>query len=752
MRTVRISAVSKSAWSLIVAVALMPTLLLPADGWSQELDGEATEEAAAPSVMGFLSQAEVLNELQLNAGQRRDVARLISAHQDFVEQLESETTAALQGITSLGERLRKRATLIGDQRQKTTASVASTEQQLLEVLNDAQRAALQAKVASDDQLAADAPPAGGQDDEERVERATPAARSRPATRTAETVASFGEESSPADQGLTDPGKPVRPGQISFNFHEAPWTDVLRLFAEAADLTLNLKDVPPGRFTYYDRQQYTPVEALDIMNRFLLQEGHILVQHDRFLSVFNTKDGVPPNLVETVSPEQLASRGSTELLRVALPLGEREGEQAAEEIRGLLGPQGSVVPLDSAGSVVVTDIAANLRRIKDLLEPPPRVEEGDLVFRPFKLEHIDAPSAADIVRGLLGLQSGVQNVSEANSRRSSSSRSSSRDPREFWRQRFGGGSERGGGESSRGQSSSAAQQQASQSKAQVATDLRTNMLLVTATAAEMKLVDEIVESIDVSPRDAMAGTPGESIEPYLHVYTLKTANPTEVSKTLSVLHPGMVVNEDGQAKRVHIWATAEQHREIGMHIRQLDGAAAGESLAIVTLPGLSSYDVSNSLTALYANDPASAPSLQVDPSGRGLIVRGDAVQIAQIQRLVAQMAEAGPADVQRTVQVVPINAGSSDLLQSTIGALYPQVTFGPADEEAEGSNGRSSDSRGRGGRSESGERSREDADRAERIRRWMEMRARFFGGGRDGGDRGGRGRGDRGSSSSSRGGR
>src|SRR4029453_11456191 len=106
--------------------------------------------------------------------------------------------------------------------------------------------------------------------------------------------------------------------LSFNFHQAPWADVLKLFAEANGLTLDLIDVPPGTFTYFDRTEYSPAEALDVLNGPLLQRGYILVRRKNFLvskTIDNGAQDIPPNLVPVIRKPDLPSRGKNELLSV-----------------------------------------------------------------------------------------------------------------------------------------------------------------------------------------------------------------------------------------------------------------------------------------------------------------------------------------------------------------------------------------------------------------------------------------------------
>ena len=424
--------------------------------------------------------------------------------------------------------------------------------------------------------------------------------------------SFGSEAGSSDA-------PVK--ELSFNFRYAPWADVLTLFAEAAGLTLDLNAVPPGSFNYRDSRKYTPMQALDVLNGYLLQKGYILVRRDEFLVVVNIDNGIPPNLVPTVTLEELPSRGRNELMTVLIPLEGMTAEEAATESRELLGPQGKVVALNKAGKIVVTDIGSNLQRIHGLITGF-AVEDGDRIFRKFELEHISVLDADSVVRDLFGLGArGVENVSGSSSSRydsrsrygsSSSSSSYSRDPR------YG--------------SPAPADPNA---EVTLAIDERTNSLLVTASPANIKIVEEAITAVDLPPLDGVASR--ASREPYLEVYQLETADAMEVTKTLNVLFPGTILNEDGRTRRIHIKATADMHKDIAATIRQLDGIGAGASqMAVIPLGRMDAYTATTSIQSLFYADGTNAPVVQPHPSDNALIVRGTNEQVTQIKLLVTQL--------------------------------------------------------------------------------------------------------------------
>ena len=484
---------------------------------------------------------------------------------------------------------------------------------------------------------------------------------------AEATVSFGS-------GERQEGKPVE--EMSFNFRYAPWEDVLKLFADASGLTLDLYAIPPGTFNYYDSGKYTPTQALDILNGYLIQKGFILVRRDEFLVVMNIDTGIPPNLVPTVDVADLPNRGRNELLRVVLPLpAGMTPEDAATEVQALLGPQGTAVPLSKTGRLVLTDIGSNLQRVNGLLSGLD-IEDSEKVFRQFRLENINVLDADTVIRDLFGLgPRGVENVS-------ASAGGSSRggfDPRSFFSSRFGSSSSSSSSSSrdssSRSPFGSSASSADPNAVVKVAIDERTNSLLVTASPQNMKIVEEAVTSIDIPEGNGVVNR--ATREPYLEVYQLKSADAMEVTKTLNVLYPGTVINEDGRTRRIHIQATPEQHREIGATIARLDGQGGGSQVAVIPLGRLDSYTATASIQQLFLLDGNDAPVIQPHPTGNGLIVRGTAEQVEQIKTLLTQLdpSQGGPFSG-GNVRQIPLGGRDPEEFLKALQELWGTSTRNP----------------------------------------------------------------------------
>ncbi|GAB4149509.1 MAG: hypothetical protein Tsb009_23810 [Planctomycetaceae bacterium] len=435
--------------------------------------------------------------------------------------------------------------------------------------------------------------------------------------------------------------------MSFTFVNAPWKFVLEFFAKKTGLSLDMSESPPDTFTYRDPNLYTPTQVLDVLNGYLLQKNFILVRRNRALVVHNLANPIPPSIIPDVQPEELDSRGRNELMRVTFAI--KDGVDAvdvAKEVEEINDASYSkVITFASANRIVVTDIGTNLIRINKILKDvTEKVEKGDLAFRSFELKYIAANEAEKLVSQQLGISSGVTNVSAASGNSGnpfSRSRSSSSDRRaQFMQMMMARRSGRFGTPSSSSSSSSSSSRRSSgaQGDAKVTANPRTNSLLVTAPLAKIKIVEKLIEAIDVKvDGDNPLVQNAQNNGPYLKVYRVYRSDVQEVTKTLNVLVPDVVVNEDARNDNIHIMATSEEHQYVTELLKELDGGGSGgQTLDAIRLRRLDPVAVANTLTAMFADERNAAPSIQADAQGRQLLVKGSSAQISQIKSFVDKL--------------------------------------------------------------------------------------------------------------------
>ena len=398
------------------------------------------------------------------------------------------------------------------------------------------------------------------------------------------------------------GKKEKLTEFSFNSDGAAWDDVLETFAEATELTLDMHDTPPGSFKHLDANKYTPRKALDIMNGYLLREGFVVVQKDNFLIVWAFDNGLPPSLVPEVTPEQLIENYSdvdNQLLTVSFKMESGDVEQIANEIDILLDPYPfiRIAALTASNTLVVTDLSSNLRKVKKLID----AATGKISFKKFPIVNIDVSEANDVVRAQLGLPASNQNVSENRGRRTSSTQAAE--------------------------------------GTNVTPELRTNSLLVSGTQQQLKLVESILAAVDVEGPDGPYSR-GSRV-PYLEVYTMTASNVMEVGKTIEALMPGKIVNEDGQAKKLHIKATQAEHEEIRALIAKLDkGGGSGGAVAVISLNNTDVMSAAQMLSTMFVKESDGGPVIQSDAINQRLIIRGNPEQIEQIRSVLKDIGEDG----------------------------------------------------------------------------------------------------------------
>lgn len=440
--------------------------------------------------------------------------------------------------------------------------------------------------------------------------------------------------------------------LSFSFRFAPWEMVLRRFAEEAGLTLDMNDVPPGTLNHYDHQKYTPAEALDVLNGYLLRRGFILVRRDRFLVVINIDNGIPPNLIPQVSAAELPKRGRNELLSVVFPLTDADAKTAAEDVKELLGPQGKVVPLTKVNRLLVTDIGTNLQRINELLTGLGVVEDAKGTgFRSFKLVHVTAVDAERMIRDLFNLPargSATRAAALAATTRPQLT-SDRRDDRDRDRGGRGGWDWRGGGgrwgDSNGGQTAPAPAATpapvASVSKIQLTIDTRTNTLLVTASGEDLHLIEQAIKTIDVAEGGSAVQSPigRRSNQPQVEVYPVENADIQVVVDMIDATVPGLTLRTDAKTRRINVFATPEEQEQVRNIVKQLDGGA-GESVTVIQLHKTEPLAAATSLRNLFSANRTDPPSIEADSLGRRLMVRGSPEQVAQIRKLLADLGEEG----------------------------------------------------------------------------------------------------------------
>ncbi|HXT60803.1 MAG TPA: hypothetical protein VN699_19350, partial [Pirellulales bacterium] len=198
-------------------------------------------------------------------------------------------------------------------------------------------------------------------------------------------------------------KPGEDGTLSFRFRSQPWTAVLEWLADLSEMSLQWEETPAGYLDLAPRGRYTVAATRDLITSVLLSKGYALLRNGDVLIVANAKK-LDPDLVPRVSLAELDERGDHELVRVLFDLEWLVAETIAEEFKPLLAPYGQVTALKTANRLDVLGVAANLRRMRELLHEEQSESGQQRLVREFRLRHTRADDVIEKLQTLLGVDS------------------------------------------------------------------------------------------------------------------------------------------------------------------------------------------------------------------------------------------------------------------------------------------------------------------------------------------------------------
>ena len=413
------------------------------------------------------------------------------------------------------------------------------------------------------------------------------------------------------QWLQVPPEPL----LRFNFRYQKWIDVLEWLAKQAELSLVLDHPPEGTFNYVDTREFTPSEAIDLLNSVLLTKGYALVRRERMLIVVDLSEGLPENLVPRVTLEEADTRGRFELVTVAFPLGGRPVQAVEAEIKPLLGPHHKVASV--GGQLIVTDIAGVMRDVQKAIQnvpvpvskptPPPAVPENP-VAAAYPLKDADAETALKVLEAMLP-------------------------------------------------------------KAKVVADAKTGQIHVYAPPSQQALAKGLLEQMQ-------AGAPPEK-KPRLELYPLDESLAKQVLASLEAIVPQAKVSYDEVQGRLVAWATAAEHETIKATLDKLAPAPSLETTRQFEVYRLTKVDPQAILPLLEKLLPRA--KLAVDPTHRTLVAIATPADQKAIKNLLSQLQPDKPLPDSPELRFYQVKTSSIDNLVKVIERIVAkaQVTPDPA---------------------------------------------------------------------------
>ncbi|QDV47006.1 Bacterial type II/III secretion system short domain protein [Stieleria neptunia] len=438
-------------------------------------------------------------------------------------------------------------------------------------------------------------------------------------------------------------------EVRFAFTGVPWREVIDWIAEEANLALHIDGVPAGSFTYSDPSSFTHQQAIDRINLFLLPQGYTLVRSGNLLSVINLSD--PRSLqqldalAELIRAEELPERTNHDVVKCLFPLGALSAEEAVEEL-GAIKLMMTPAVFKKTNQLMVTDTVAKLKNVKAILDSfePSKLDNGTIV-KSFPLQYAEAEDVLLVARPHLGLATGEMIGIDVS----------------------------------------------------LSADLEGKNIFVTGIEDKVKLIEKLVESIDV-PTPSL--TDGETNAKF-QTHVVAGGNVDLAYDVLQTLLAGkdVRISKDDTAGTIVALAPPSIQEEIAMTVEQM--AADEAQFEVIQLKSVDPYvaialieqmlDLTLEFDSGDRRDrdrdrdekPLPPPKIDADPENRRLFVRGRPAQIAEIKQIVEGIDQKQNATASNeSIRLLPLtgdHAKQSLVLAARFWRLPNPIVFFESDE-------------------------------------------------------------------------
>ena len=430
-----------------------------------------------------------------------------------------------------------------------------------------------------------------------------------------TAAKIGEELTEAEVSVTASVDDTP--ELKFAFEGVAWRDVIRWLAEEAQLALHVSDLPTGSFTYADGSSFTPDEAIDRVNLFLIPQGFALVRSGKLLSVINLADPRSRQQLDAIATlvtvDQLGNLNAQDVVKCIFRLGEIDATDAVDEL-SVLNLMTTPETLARTNQLIIIDTVAKLRNVKSILDAfeLDKLDNGTVV-ESFPLQYVDAEDILIVARPHLGLATGELIGIDVS----------------------------------------------------LSADPLGKSIFVTGVKDKVKVLEGLVKAIDRPKADASA-VEGET---RLQAHSVDGGNVEMVYDVLQTLLAGRDVrlSMDETASSVIALASDSTQKEIAETVKLLQATEA--DFEVIQLRSADPYfvvslleemlDLPDSFTDPDDIDP-DTPKIDADPASMRLFVRAKRPQLDQIKKIVEGLD--GKADREKQtndLRILPLRGNEAE---------------------------------------------------------------------------------------------
>jgi type II secretion system protein D len=436
------------------------------------------------------------------------------------------------------------------------------------------------------------------------------------------------DSQPSPQQATPPA-PAQPdaavekpdGRIRFNFKGATFSQVLDFFSRVTGLpVVKEADVPEGTLDYLSPESYDLPEALRVLN-IVLQSRGVMLRASGDMLYLQKLDKMKQEDVPTFIGQVPAEITGDQIITVVRPLNIALAKPLAEKLAAMVADYGGVTPMEQQNSIVITETAAQVRRLLGIIEELDRQDtEGAVEI--FKVQHASAKAMMEPLKALLSerVEKFVIN------------------------------------------------QQGQQVKIEedqlpglsISADERTNSIIAKGVANRLDKLREAITLLDV---------PAAGQSRSIQSFTLTRLVPSQSLAQFNALfeksppeqRPIFIAQDD--SARLTFIGDETQLIEARTLLDELDGGSGEQSqpqessVKVIALQHAAPQPLIDTIASLLSARQKALTRLVAGPDGKSLVLSGSAVDVETIKALAAALDQ--PPQVDRQVRLVRLSPQASD---------------------------------------------------------------------------------------------
>ncbi|MBU1694789.1 MAG: type II secretion system secretin GspD [Verrucomicrobia bacterium] len=190
--------------------------------------------------------------------------------------------------------------------------------------------------------------------------------------------------------------------IALSFRDAPIDQVVTFYSEVTGRTLlRSQGLPGGNITLKGQTRLTQREALEAIESVLAMNGVSLVpMGDKFLKVVPISNARGEGMSLSLQLPERAFPETDQLVSQVVPLKYIEVAEATSIIQPFIHGYGKVQPLERTSSLLITDTAANIQRILEILAYVDQPTEARVETRIYEIKYTEAAKLASRLNELI----------------------------------------------------------------------------------------------------------------------------------------------------------------------------------------------------------------------------------------------------------------------------------------------------------------------------------------------------------------